>query len=74
KMSGNRNQMSKSDASRIQSSQAKGGKDTGTGSFAARAQSAGDINANVGAGASKEVAGGGGNDAASGGKGAGGKK
>ncbi|KAK4697869.1 hypothetical protein P7C71_g268, partial [Lecanoromycetidae sp. Uapishka_2] len=40
-------QMSKSDASRIQSSQATGGKDTGAGSFAARAQSAGDKNTNA---------------------------
>ncbi|TGZ77223.1 hypothetical protein EX30DRAFT_344319 [Ascodesmis nigricans] len=33
---------SKADASRIQSTQEKGGKDTGTGSFASRAQSAAD--------------------------------
>ncbi|KAI9667136.1 MAG: hypothetical protein M1831_001313 [Alyxoria varia] len=39
-------EMSKSDASRIQSSQTTGGKDTGAGSFAARAQSAGDRNTN----------------------------
>lgn len=41
------NQTSKSDAQRIQSTQATGGKDTGAGSFAARAQSAGDKNANA---------------------------
>ncbi|KAF2117996.1 hypothetical protein BDV96DRAFT_644329 [Lophiotrema nucula] len=40
--------MTKSDASRIQSTQATSGKDTGAGSFAARAQSAGDKNANSG--------------------------
>ncbi|KAF2710729.1 hypothetical protein K504DRAFT_500673 [Pleomassaria siparia CBS 279.74] len=48
-------QMTKEDAGRIQSSQAKGGKDTGKGSFAAIAQSAGDKNAKgagAGAGAS----------------------
>ena len=38
--------MTSSDASRIQSSQALGGKDMSSGSFAARAQSAGDKNAN----------------------------
>ncbi|KAF2201871.1 hypothetical protein GQ43DRAFT_471405 [Delitschia confertaspora ATCC 74209] len=36
--------MSKSDASRIQSTQANGGNDTGAGSFTARAQRAGDKN------------------------------
>ncbi|KJK86982.1 hypothetical protein H633G_09164 [Metarhizium anisopliae BRIP 53284] len=36
------NQMTKSDSSRIQSSQAKGGNDMSSGGFAARAQSAGD--------------------------------
>ncbi|KAF2852609.1 hypothetical protein T440DRAFT_466738 [Plenodomus tracheiphilus IPT5] len=37
--------MTGSDAPRIQSSQAKGGKDMSSGGFAARAQSAGDKNA-----------------------------
>ncbi|KAF3031335.1 hypothetical protein E8E11_005031 [Didymella keratinophila] len=37
--------MTTSDASRIQSSQALGGKDMSSGGFAARAQSAGDRNA-----------------------------
>ncbi|GKZ24991.1 hypothetical protein AbraIFM66951_000465 [Aspergillus brasiliensis] len=41
------NQMNKSDASRIQSSQAQGGKDMSSGGFAARAQAAADRNANV---------------------------
>ncbi|KAA8911502.1 hypothetical protein FN846DRAFT_935856 [Sphaerosporella brunnea] len=47
-MSGNNNSkpVTKEDASRIQSSQAKGGNGTGTGSFASRAQSAGDKNTN----------------------------
>ncbi|CBX97397.1 hypothetical protein LEMA_P105280.1 [Plenodomus lingam JN3] len=40
--------MTSSDASRIQSTQATGGKDTSSGSFASRAQSAGDKNANTG--------------------------
>ncbi|RAL00756.1 uncharacterized protein BO80DRAFT_445074 [Aspergillus ibericus CBS 121593] len=39
-------QMSKSDASRIQSTQAQAGKDMSSGGFAARAQSAADRNAN----------------------------
>ncbi|KAM5430748.1 hypothetical protein McanMca71_005176 [Microsporum canis] len=39
--------MTKEDASRIQSSQATGGKDMSSGGFAARAQSAGDRNANT---------------------------
>ncbi|PYH71856.1 uncharacterized protein BO88DRAFT_403153 [Aspergillus vadensis CBS 113365] len=43
------NQMSKSDASRIQSTQAQGGKDMSSGGFAARAQGAADRNANVAA-------------------------
>ncbi|KAI8643878.1 hypothetical protein BD408DRAFT_414033 [Parasitella parasitica] len=44
--------MSKSDASRIQSTQAKNNRDTGPNSFAARSQSAADRNANQsGAGA-----------------------
>ncbi|KAI9803310.1 MAG: hypothetical protein M1825_002101 [Sarcosagium campestre] len=38
--------MSKSDSASVQSSQATGGKDTGKGTFAARAQSAGDNNSN----------------------------
>ncbi|KAF1346389.1 hypothetical protein EJ07DRAFT_144205 [Lizonia empirigonia] len=38
--------MTKSDASRVQSSQARGEKDTSPGSFAARAQGAGDRNSN----------------------------
>ncbi|KAG2433826.1 hypothetical protein HXX76_008183 [Chlamydomonas incerta] len=37
-----RHEMTKEDSSRIQSSQAKGGHDTGKDTFAARAQSAGD--------------------------------
>ncbi|GKZ79988.1 hypothetical protein AnigIFM56816_004197 [Aspergillus niger] len=41
------NQTTKSDASRIQSSQARGGKDMSSGGFAARAQAAADRNANV---------------------------
>ncbi|KAL8727125.1 MAG: hypothetical protein Q9166_006258 [cf. Caloplaca sp. 2 TL-2023] len=48
-MSANKsNPMTKEDAQRIQSTQATGGKDTGTGSFAARAQSVGDKNTNTG--------------------------
>ncbi|KAF2003043.1 hypothetical protein P154DRAFT_429674 [Amniculicola lignicola CBS 123094] len=47
------NPMTKSDSSRIQSTQAKGGKDTGAGSFSARAQSAGDKNANTNQGQKK---------------------
>ncbi|KAI8092324.1 uncharacterized protein B0P05DRAFT_525805 [Gilbertella persicaria] len=39
--------ISKQDASRIQSTQAKTGKDTGKGSFSSRAQSAADRNANT---------------------------
>ncbi|RCI05022.1 hypothetical protein CU098_012850 [Rhizopus stolonifer] len=39
--------ITKQDASRIQSSQAKTGKDTGKGSFSSRAQSAADRNANT---------------------------
>lgn len=39
--------MTKDDSSRIQSSQEKGGHDTGKGSFAARAQSAGDKYSNT---------------------------
>jgi hypothetical protein len=42
------NPMSKSDSSRIQSTQATGGHDTGKGSFPSRAQSAGDRNTNTG--------------------------
>lgn len=42
------NPMTKEDAARIQSSQAKGGHDMGPGGFAARAQAAGDKNANAG--------------------------
>ncbi|KAL9545943.1 hypothetical protein MBANPS3_006904 [Mucor bainieri] len=45
------NPTSKSDASRIQSSQAKNNQDTGKGSFASRAQSAADRNANQSGGA-----------------------
>ncbi|CAF9904685.1 MAG: hypothetical protein GOMPHAMPRED_002916 [Gomphillus americanus] len=40
--------MTKSDSSRVQSSQAKGGKDMSSSGFAARAQSAGDRNGNIG--------------------------
>ncbi|KAF2128962.1 hypothetical protein P153DRAFT_386162 [Dothidotthia symphoricarpi CBS 119687] len=50
---GGKHPMDKSDSSRIQSTQAQGGKDTGKDAFAARAQSAGDKNANSGA-ASKQ--------------------
>ncbi len=39
--------MTKSDASRIQSTQETSGKDTGSGSFASRAQAAGNRNANA---------------------------
>lgn len=39
--------MTKGDAQRIQGAQAKGGKDMGPGGFAARAQAAGDRNANA---------------------------
>ncbi|MCJ1449731.1 hypothetical protein MMC28_000059 [Mycoblastus sanguinarius] len=45
-MSSNNQKMTQSDAARIQSTQATSGKNTGTGSFAARAQSAGDKNTN----------------------------
>ncbi|KAM7202974.1 hypothetical protein V8F20_004221 [Naviculisporaceae sp. PSN 640] len=41
------NKMTQGDASRIQSSNAKSGGDTGKDSFPARAQSAGDKNANA---------------------------
>ncbi|CAK7199183.1 hypothetical protein SEUCBS139899_001856 [Sporothrix eucalyptigena] len=41
------NQMSQSDASRIQSTQAKAGRDMSSGGFAARAQSAAANNANT---------------------------
>ncbi|USP79665.1 hypothetical protein yc1106_06939 [Curvularia clavata] len=47
------NSMTQSDASRIQSSQALGGKDMSSGGFAARAQSAGDRNANQTGGSGK---------------------
>ncbi|KAM5447034.1 hypothetical protein MaudCBS49596_006215 [Microsporum audouinii] len=40
-------QMTKSDASRIQSTQARGGKHMSSSGFAARAQAAGDRNSNV---------------------------
>ncbi|ATZ49521.1 hypothetical protein BCIN_04g06580 [Botrytis cinerea B05.10] len=40
--------MTKDDASRIQSTQAQGGKDMSSSGFAARAQGAGDRNANTG--------------------------
>ncbi|KAI0005247.1 hypothetical protein F4779DRAFT_52334 [Xylariaceae sp. FL0662B] len=46
--------MSKSDASRIQSSQAKSGGDMTSGGFAARAQSAGDRNQNASASAGQQ--------------------
>ncbi|OAL49835.1 hypothetical protein IQ07DRAFT_644118 [Pyrenochaeta sp. DS3sAY3a] len=45
--------MTKADSERIQSTQAKGGNDVGAGSFAAKAQSAGDRNAAAGAGTTK---------------------
>lgn len=41
-----KNPTTQSDASRIQSTQAKSGQDTGKSSFASRAQSAGDRNTN----------------------------
>ncbi|CZT51909.1 uncharacterized protein RSE6_13133 [Rhynchosporium secalis] len=44
------NQMSKQDAARVQSTQAKGDKDMSSNGFAARAQSAGDKNANASGG------------------------
>ncbi|KAF8465539.1 hypothetical protein BDZ91DRAFT_849279 [Kalaharituber pfeilii] len=47
-MSSKGNPMSKADSSRIQSTQAKAGHDTSSKSFSARAQSAGDRNANAG--------------------------
>ncbi|KAK1595110.1 uncharacterized protein LY79DRAFT_668305 [Colletotrichum navitas] len=50
--------MTKSDASRIQSAQAQGGKDMSSGGFAARAQSAGDRNANANAGGGAQQQGG----------------
>ncbi|KAF2705153.1 hypothetical protein K504DRAFT_388154 [Pleomassaria siparia CBS 279.74] len=46
--------MTKEAASNIQSTQATGGKDTGAGTFAARAQSAGDKNTNTSAGGDKK--------------------
>ncbi|PTB63294.1 hypothetical protein BBK36DRAFT_1103105, partial [Trichoderma citrinoviride] len=42
-----KNEMTKSAASNIQSTQATGGKDMSSGGFAARAQSAGDRNQNA---------------------------
>lgn len=45
--------MTQGDASRVQSTQATGGKDMSSGGFAARAQSAGDKNANAGGGKGK---------------------
>ncbi|MCJ1268648.1 hypothetical protein MMC22_008536 [Lobaria immixta] len=50
-MSDKSTKMTQADAARIQSSNDTAGKDTGAGSFAARAQSAGDKNANESAGA-----------------------
>ncbi|KAL1839631.1 hypothetical protein VTJ49DRAFT_1292 [Mycothermus thermophilus] len=47
-------QMTKDDASRIQSTQGTGGHYTGAGSFAACAQSAGDRNANQSSGNSSK--------------------
>ncbi|KAF2471167.1 uncharacterized protein BDR25DRAFT_303288 [Lindgomyces ingoldianus] len=44
---GKSNWMTKEDASRIQSTQATSGKNTGSGSFASRAQAAGDKNSNA---------------------------
>ncbi|TCD65024.1 hypothetical protein EIP91_003345 [Steccherinum ochraceum] len=52
--SGTRNAMTKDDASRIQSTQAKGGNNVGSNSFASRAQSAGDRNANASGGGNKK--------------------
>lgn len=45
--SGAKSSMTKDDAARIQSTQAKNDRDTGKGSFASRAQSAADKNANT---------------------------
>ncbi|GAM88642.1 hypothetical protein ANO11243_066760 [Dothideomycetidae sp. 11243] len=59
------NQMSQSDASRVQSTQAKSGGDMSSSGFAARAQGAGDRNANQSGGA-----GGGGHTSANSGGGA----
>ncbi|KAK4109179.1 hypothetical protein N656DRAFT_760266 [Canariomyces notabilis] len=44
-MASNKNEMTKSDSSRIQSTQARSGGDMGASGFAARAESAGDRNA-----------------------------
>ncbi|TGO67695.1 hypothetical protein BOTNAR_0037g00320 [Botryotinia narcissicola] len=52
-------QMTKDDASRIQSTQAQGGKDMSSSGFAARAQGAGDRNANAGGAAAGQGTGGG---------------
>ncbi|KAI1385867.1 uncharacterized protein F4822DRAFT_432727 [Hypoxylon trugodes] len=49
-----RNNMTKSDAGRIQAGQAKGGHDMSSGSFAARAQAAGDRNQAAMAAASRQ--------------------
>ncbi|KAF7855380.1 hypothetical protein EAF04_010123 [Stromatinia cepivora] len=47
--------MTKEDASRIQATQASGGKDMSSSGFAARAQSAGDRNNNVGGTAAQDT-------------------
>ncbi|KAF7896539.1 hypothetical protein EAF00_006553 [Botryotinia globosa] len=52
-------QMTKDDASRIQSTQARGGNDMSSSGFAARAQGAGDRNANAGGAATNQGTGGG---------------
>jgi len=51
-------EMTKEDASRIQSSQAQGGKDMSSSGFASRAQSAGDRNTNAAAGQTNSGSGG----------------
>ncbi|KAK2013662.1 hypothetical protein LZ32DRAFT_657751 [Colletotrichum eremochloae] len=60
--------MTKEDASRIQSTQAQGGKDMSPGGFAARAQGAADRNANANAGGGVQQQGGQGGQQQQGGK------
>ncbi|KAK1965797.1 hypothetical protein LY78DRAFT_681413 [Colletotrichum sublineola] len=60
--------MTKEDASRIQSTQAQGGKDMSSGGFAARAQGAADRNANANAGGGAQQQGGQGGQQQQGGK------
>ncbi|KAH8105105.1 hypothetical protein BXZ70DRAFT_505029 [Cristinia sonorae] len=54
---GKSNPMTQDAASRIQSTQTKAGHDVGKDSFAARAQSAGDRNANAGGGTNAQSGG-----------------